>query len=486
VGFGLSYEGTLYNPLSNSRWNPPFYNFAAISNQLSSLEGVSSGFGSVVYGPTAACDGVTVTLFCPKGVAAGVAACNPTTTACAPSGAAVTYTGPPANPGIGTGVQGTGNIQGFYGYNPKFANLTGIVLPQGLRDPHVYNMYFGIQRELLPGTLLEVNYVGTQARNLFRADQGNRLDGIALPAGTTAINTFGQTLTGLGRRYLNPNYAILRIWSNSSESWYNSLQVNVKQQLTHGLVFNAAYTYGHSIDTGSGWHSATTTANGSAGGDGYLTDVSHPGLDRGNSTFDIRQRLVFNYVYEFPWRKDQGGFVGHVLGGWQYQGLWAFQTGAHFTPYCATGSKCDFNKDGTRNDRPDAMLRDFNASRTQWMNGWFKAGSAPASCQFGAAGSGCLFTTPCLGCDGNLGRNTFEGPGYWNTDQSLFKNVKAGERYTFQFRFEVFNVFNHANFKLPSSATGANFANRITSGNFGQSAGEISPRLLQLGLKFLF
>ena len=90
-------------------------------------------------------------------------------------GAAVTYTGPPANPGIGTGAQGTGNIQGFYGNNPKFANLTGIVLPQGLRDPHVYNFYFGIQREILPRTVLEVNYVGTQARDLFRADQGHRL-----------------------------------------------------------------------------------------------------------------------------------------------------------------------------------------------------------------------------------------------------------------------------------------------------------------------
>src|SRR5215831_16666252 len=483
AGFGISYEGTLYNPLSNSRWNPPYYNFASASNQLATLEGTSSGFASVVFGPTAACDGVTVTPFCPAGVAAGVAACDPTTTACAPSGAAATYTGPPANPGIGTGAQGTGNIQGFYGNNPKFANLTGIVLPQGLRDPRVYNYFFGVQREIVPGTVLEVNYVGTQGRNLFRADQGNRLPGIALPAGTTVVNTFGQTLTGLGRRYLNPNYAILRIWSNSSASWYNSLQVNVKQQLTHGLQFNASYTYGHSIDTGSGWHSSTTTANGSAGGDGYLTDVTHPGLDRGNSTFDIRQRLTFNYVYEFPWKKDQAGFVGHVLGGWQYQGLWAFQTGAHFTPYCATGGRCDFNKDGTRNDRPDAMLRDFNASRTQWMNGWFNAGSAPASCLFGA---GCLFTTPCLGCDGNLGRNTFQGPGYWNTDQSLFKNIKAGERYNFQFRFEVFNVFNHPNFKLPSSATGANYANRITSGNFGQSAGEINPRLVQLGLKFMF
>lgn len=488
-GFGISYEGTLYNPLSNSRWNPPFYNFAADSNALCTLEGACSP-SQVVYGPTASCDGVTVTAFCPMGTPAGVAACNPVTTACQPSGAPVTFTGAPANPGIGVGAQGTGNIQGFYGLNPKFANLTGIVFPSGLRDPHIFNYYFGIQREILPKTVLEVNYVGTEGRNLFRADQGNRLPGIALPAGTTVVDNLGRTWTGLGQRYLNPNYAILRIWNNTSRSWYDSLQANLKHQVTRGLAFNATYTYGHSLDTGSGWHSSTTTANGSAGGDGYLTDVTRPNLDRGDSTFDIRQRLTFNYVYELPWMKDQKGFVGHILGGWQYQGLWAFQTGAHFTPYCATGGSCDFNKDGTRNDRPDAPNGNtFNPTTTQWMNGWF-----PTS-QFGCAwkssgtctnGLPSFFTTPCSACDGNLARNTFEGPSYWNTDESVFKNIRATERYNLQFRFEVFNALNHANLKLPSSATGANFANRITSSNFGQSAGEINPRLIQFGLKFIW
>jgi len=500
-GFGVSYEGTLYNPLSNSRWNPPFYNFAANANALCTIQGACAP-SEVVYGPTLACDasntsnGTTINNpFCPMGTPVGVAACVPASVSatgdplgsnCQPSGAPVTFTGGPANPGIGVGVQGTGNIGGFYGLNPKFANLTGIVFPQGLRDPHVFNYFFGIQREILPKTILEVNYVGTMARNLFRADQGNRLPGIALAAGTTVVDNLGRTWTGLGRRYINPNYAVLRIWNNQGQSWYNSLQANVKQQVTHGLTFNANYTFGHAIDVGSGWHSSTTTANGSAGGDGYLTDVTRPGLDRGNSTFDIRQRLTFNYVYEFPWMKDQKGFVGHALGGWQYQGLWAFQTGAHFTPYCATGGACDFNKDGTRNDRPDAAVNHFDASRAQWMKGWFRAGTPPASCRFGAAGSGCFFTTPCPACNGNLGRNTFVGPGYWNTDQSLFKNIKLTERYNFQFRVEVFNLFNHANFKLPSSATGANFANRITSGNFGQSAGEITPRLIQFGMKFLW
>jgi hypothetical protein len=78
------------------------------------------------------------------------------------------------------------------------------------------------------------------------------------------------------------------------------------------------------------------------------------------------------------------------------------------------------------------------------------------------------------------------GPSLVNTDQSLFKNFKMTERFNLQFRTEAFNVFNHTNFLLPSSSTGANFANRITSGNFGQSAGTRDPRLIQFGLKLLW
>jgi len=184
--------------------------------------------------------------------------------------------------------------------------------------------------------------------------------------------------------------------------------------------------------------------------------------------------------------KAQKGFAGHVFGGWQYQGLWSLQSGPHFTAYCASGNRCDFNFDGERNDRPDVGPggNHFNASRAQWANGWFANNPTFGCGLFGCANP--FFARPCIACDGNLGRNTFLGPGLFDTDQSLFKNIKMTERFNFQFRFEVFNAFNHANFLLPSSATGANFANRITSSNFGQSAGTRDPREIQFGLKLLW
>ena len=485
-GFGVSYEGTLYNPLSNSRWNPPFYSFNLNFNALD-----GSALDGIIYGPTASCD--------------------PVTSACTPSGVAPTFTGPAGNQGQGTGAQATGNLTGYAPFNANTAFLTGIVFPEGIKDPYVMNYYFGIQREILPKTVLEVNYVGTQGHKLFRAENVNRLPGIrcsAVPltsaggpnlnfcpgpdgiAGTaddgTAVDRFGRTLTGIDSRFLNANYGTLRVWENVSKSWYNSLQATLRHQVTRGLMFNANYAWSHSIDTGSTWHSGATTANGAAGGEGFSTDVTKPELDRGNSIFDIRHRLTFNYVYELPWHKAQQGFIGHVLGGWQYQGLWSFQSGAHFSPFCATGNACDFNFDGVRNDRPDAAVNHFDASRNQWANGWFKAGTPPASCRFGAMNSGCLFTTPCIACAGNLGRNTFEGPGQFNTDQSIFKNIKIGEKLNVQFRWEVFNAFNRANFTLPNSATGGNRANRITSSVFGQSDSTLGPRRMQFALKLLF
>jgi hypothetical protein len=85
-----------------------------------------------------------------------------------------------------------------------------------------------------------------------------------------------------------------------------------------------------------------------------------------------------------------------------------------------------------------------------------------------------------------LGRNTFEGPGIFQVDSSIFKNTRITERFNAQFRFEMFNMLNRANFQLPNSATGGNRANRITSSIFGKSNGTHGPRRIQFGFKILW
>jgi len=469
-GFGISYEGTLYNPLSNTRWNPPFYSLNSISNSL------AGDVNDVVYGPV--------------------------------DGSQPTFLGP-APPGqhSGTGIQATGNIGGWDPSNPQLAGLSSIVFPEGIRDPYVENWFLGVQRELRSSITVEANYVGTAGLKLFRAESVNRIPGARLPEGTCVTDTFGRKLCSqvdsnvasngieinpAGR--LNPNYGRLRVWENSVNSIYHGLQVSVKKRMSYGFQVGGNYTYSHSIDGGSSWHNSQTTANGSAAGDGFTTDLTRPQFDRGNSTFDIRHRFTFNYVWQLPFMRNRHGTVAAVVAGWQWNGIWSFQTGAHWMPFrrgptvlkaLVTGacdaltfnpSECvnkgaDYNLDGEANDRPNAIAKSVHATHAQWADGF----NLPKN----------FFTPPCLGCVGNLGRNTFVGPGYWAADTSIFKTFHISDRLQLQFRAEAFNVFNHTNFQLGGTVGPAD-GNNINNPQFGQAGSTSNPRNLQFGLKLSF
>jgi hypothetical protein len=468
-GFGISYEGELYNPLSNSRWNPPFYSFGTGTNAIGNFP--NGPIGGVIWGPTVC----------------------PTPTTCAPSGAVPTFTGPPTNPGQGVGAQATGNINGWNADNPLIAKLTGIVLPQGIKDPYVYNDFLSIQHEIIPKLVLEVNYVGTAGHRLFRAENINRQPGGKLPSTACGTNNIGESFCGLltatnnsGRA--NPNYGTMRNWENAVNSNYNALQVSLRKQASHGLLFNVSYTYSHSIDDGSTWHSGATTATGASAGDGYTTDVLNPGLDRGNSVFDIRQRLSLNYVWDLP-GQNMHGLMGAVAGGWGLNGIISFQTGSHWAPYngssarvncadptdittCVNGGG-DYNLDTVNNDRPNSTISGLSGeSRSQWANG------------LGRPFTSTTFSAPCLGCVGNLGRNTFVGPDFFGVDMTLGKLFKLTERLRLKFEAQAFNIFNRPNFILATSGGAAH--NKITDPLFGQAGGTLDPRELQLGLKLSF
>jgi len=309
-----------------------------------------------------------------------------------------------------------------------------------------------------------------------------------LPSTATITDNFGRTWTG-NDGFANNNYGNLRNWRNVVNSNYNSLQASLKKQASHGLLFNVDYTYSHTIDNGSTWHSGATTANGAAAGEGYTTDVTLPQLDHGNSLFDIRHRLVFNYVWELP-GKNLHGFVGTILGGWSYNGVWAFQSGAHWEPYisiaaqlsgnadptvgpltgcyavpfvaanCTNGGG-DYNLDHGRNDRPNSSLPGFGSfSRQTWGYGWVPGSDTGLTGQSGLPS----LSAPCVGCVSNLGRNTFVGPSLFSADMTLGKTFKFTERVNLEFQAQGFNVFNRANFILATAGGGAH--NKITDGAF--------------------
>jgi hypothetical protein len=291
--------------------------------------------------------------------------------------------------------------------------------------------------------------------------------------------------------------------------------------MSHGVLLNANYTWSHSLDDGSTWHSGATSANGAAAGEGYTTDQTLPHLDWGNSIFDIRHRLVLNYVIQLP-GQHLHGVLGAIAGGWAYNGIWSLQSGAHWEPFAGSniGSRhlvepatansadpvsctaadvasgnCvniggDYNLDNGVNDRPNSTASSISASRGTWANGWCQGGSFTyayngSSCVGGTMQSGLpTFSAPCLGCVGNLRRNQFLGPGQWYSDMGLSKTFKFTERVNLKFEWQAFNIFNRANYLLAVNGGGAH--NEIGDLAFGQAAGTLNARNMQFGLKLSF
>ncbi len=442
-GFGMAYQSGIFNPLSNSRWNPPFYSF----NLICDISACGDPSQRVLYGPQT-------------------------------PGEAVTATGP--DPNIGAHKY-EGNIIAYDPSNKNSTYLTGIANPY-MRDPYVMSWFFGIQKELARDLTLEVNYVGTGGRKLIRAQDWNRFNGDR----TGACDPNGDYCGDTSLNRINQLYGRMRFWENSANSSYNALQTQVTKRFTHGYAITGNYTWAKSMDVRSTWHSGATSSNGAQ--EGYSTDVNDIKLDWGRSVFDARHRGVVNFIWELPFLKNSSGFVKEAFGGWQFNGIVSLQSGQPFTPFCSLSYSrgCDFNADGANNDRPNTPSsgNTVSSSRSSWVNAAAGPFKIPTSSDTGIPSTTeklAFFGTPTAPADGNLGRNTFEGPGFANTDFSVFKNFKIAkltEDSKLQFRAEFFNIFNRVNFHQP--------LNTINDTQFGTAIATFAARQIQFGLKLIF
>ena len=277
-------------------------------------------------------------------------------------------------------------------------------------------------------------------------------------------------------------FSSLRYYEYSAISNYNSLQVNFRHTTGHGLTFQAAYTYSHSLDT-------TTGYTGNHG-------VDDMNLSRWYATSDTNRPhvLILNYVYDLPFFKNSSrSFLKNGLGGWKISGISIFYSGvpvdfgcghSGFSTGIGRGIQCNTlgplkSQKGVDNDPQ------FGPTPT-----WFNPGliAQPLESQLRADGQSGMF--------GYMGRNVLTGPGRNNFDLALLKDFQApwfkGEHSTVQFRLESFNTFNHPQwdsinagcgsetpFGSPCSGNENNYQN-------GQVASARSPRLVQLGMKFIF
>ncbi|HTH03745.1 MAG TPA: TonB-dependent receptor [Vicinamibacterales bacterium] len=327
------------------------------------------------------------------------------------------------------------------------------------RTPYIQQYNFGVQYELMQDVVLDIAYVG---------NKGTKLNGFRnLNQRAVITNPDGSQSAG-ARPY--PAFGDIQWMENRVSSTYNSLQARLEKRFSHGLSGMVSYTLGQAL-TGGVDHIST-----SGGGAGFDTGVFREPQDaynlraeRGPSEFDVRHRLVVNYIWEMPfgrdrrYGKDWSPALDFVLGGWQLTGIHAVQSGLALT--ATLGGSTVLNLGGERRARPNLVgnpeLPENQRTVARWFNTDAFAAFSPSPQAFGNAGIGIM-----------------RGPGMANFDFTLAKNFRVGDRRSFQFRTEFFNAFNHANFGPPNIM-------RDSSG-FGQILTAANARIIQFGLKFYF
>lgn len=355
-----------------------------------------------------------------------------------PGAPPIVYTlGPnyPPNPGLGRGLDERGGIRG--------ARVALRVVDPNVTTPYAQNWFLGFQRELPGGFVVEVNYIGSVGRHLHTGDG---------PGGENYNRFAGDLLDGR-LDLLNPSFASVGLGETGASSSFHGGTIQVNRRYSGGFALQAAFTFGKALET-----------------PGAAVEVTRRDLDRSVTGFHRGRKLAINAIWEIPFWKERP-VIKHILGGWQLNAIVQLQSGAPFSVFTSAAyPRGDFNADGTNNDRPHTpsfgnTKRDL--SRSDYLRGIFSVSDFPL---------------PPRGTLGNLGRNTFRGPGYASTDLSLFKNIRtpwvAGEGATLQVRAEFFNAFNRVNLGTPAS--------NLVSTVFGRSTSASPGRDVQLALKFIF
>ncbi|MFL6438974.1 MAG: carboxypeptidase regulatory-like domain-containing protein [Terriglobales bacterium] len=333
---------------------------------------------------------------------------------------------------------------------------------KNFRNPEAWNWNFTVERELPWKSTVSVGYVGRRGIHLQREADINQPTLATRAANPTAnINAI--------RPYLG--YGSIRQTDNIASSRYNSLQVTWNRRFSNTLQFGATYTLAKSMDDGSNQRDV-------------VPDTYNTSMLWGPSEFDVRHTMILNYLYQLPFFRQQQGFVGKTLGGWQLSGIAQFQTGTPCSVAAASdpaGVGLDANFGCGVNGEYWAMNGTPKIIGTFGKNGqWFSTTNPDGSPIFVKPAAGTFVTQ-------NV-RDIIYQPGFWNWNMGLFKAIPVTEHFRFQFRAEAFNVFNHPNWGGASGGgvtfdpTSSNFGKVTTKGG-GVGSGE---RNLQLSLRAEF
>ena len=337
-------------------------------------------------------------------------------------------------------------------------------IDRNIRTPMVQQWHLGLEYQLPSETLIKLSYAGSHGEHLYGFYNGNQ-----------ALPSTDPNAPLAPRRPFPAVDGTIDAFRANTISNYNSLQASLEKRMTHGLMFQASYTYSHALDE------ASSASLGSLN-NGDFRDQRFPGMEYGNSDFDVRHHFVISYSYDLPFGRGKkfganaSGVVNQLIGNWQIAGITSASTGNYFTVSDPFVNSSNTDCGGTVG---------YNCSRPNVI-----ANPNASPCVAGTFFNTCAFTSDLAqGTYGNESRNITQGPGYQTWDLTFIKMFPISEAKRVEFRGDFFNVWNHTNpLWGPVGAAGQvePVAIELGTPQFGQYQAARDPRFIQFALKFYF
>jgi hypothetical protein len=357
---------------------------------------------------------------------------------------------------------------------------------------YVTQWNLNVQYQLTPNLAAMVAYVGSRGvHQPFRVDEAD----LAIPTKTPA-----GYLWPINDSPINPAFGSIRGMFYQGRSYFNALELQLAKRMSHGFQVQGTYTWGKSMDT-----SSATLAGDAFGNSISSLDWFDMRLTRGLSDFNVGRTLVVNGTWDVPTAKSFSGPARWITDGWELGLILTVSDGVPFTPTWGTGgdpantlSSDDFAFPNRLGGPGCGSLTNPGNPANYVKTQCFAIPTPPDPSVFPP--TNCLGLPQCFNLRGNAGRNILNGPGITSLDFSVFKNnhiKRISENFNVQFRVEMFNILNHANFAPPGpgdantdifDATGASLSPLLGNGG---TAGvllrtTIPEREIQFAIKLIF
>jgi hypothetical protein len=369
---------------------------------------------------------------------------------------------------------------------PPAAKLVPGGVDPNMKTPTLISYSLRVQREISPNTSVTFGYIGSHGYHEMIGIDGNEPFPVICPAApcpATYPATFPAGIAGTpvpgGAFFIptttkaNPTLNNTWTWFSRGDSSYNALQIDANRRFSAGFTLRGVYTYSKVLDDGDSLNATT-----SGGGPALASNPFDLHSDRGLGTFDVRHVAVISGIYVLPIGRGKrfvngwSGFANGFVSGWSVNSVVTLQSGFPFSP------QLSYNPSGngdTRNPvrpffNPNFLGPIILGTPDKWFNpnAFLAPNNTPAN----------------TGFYGNVGRNTLIGPGLATWDFSTFKDTPIREGLSLQFRAEIFNLLNRANFNTPNGVA-------FTPSGVSPTAGAITStsttsRQVQFGLKLLW